>query len=407
MLLAGDPALYELYKKLVDCGGDAVLTEEEFWEQRKDLVQEARFKADQENDSVMATSVLADLRAQGFVTGSAATGAYSSEISLVLTPSLQAAIFRLYPAVERAYRQMVPHVWTEQSFWTKYAKLKKFVTASSSNLTADPREEEGLAMLQNCMDEEERAYAAVLEQKREHVNELVDLWATEEEKPEKDITSVGQEANVLSTIRKLNRVSQMMVKSKNIGGGNSTMDTTRRSAVASSSSSSSGIKRRIDWNEETSLADLKGAEKPNYIPLNSALLISDNNQALMELDDTVVKESSRLYELTYDFLAILQDSASNNSAGYTLAQLNDLFPASFSAVGSNNTTTTKEMGSFYREARELLSHFWSSNKSSSSSSKSDKIERVWKSLCKLDQEKSLALQPQASEYMAYIVSKIL
>ncbi|KNC51969.1 uncharacterized protein AMSG_08217 [Thecamonas trahens ATCC 50062] len=106
-LLAKDKGLAELHAQLV--GTDAI-TDDEFWESRKELVARERLAPERQHVG-MSTELLADVRPKA---------QNSTHIQFSITPEVIHHIFLENPHVHLAYKELVPAKMDKVAFWTKY-----------------------------------------------------------------------------------------------------------------------------------------------------------------------------------------------------------------------------------------------------------------------------------------------
>lgn len=123
-LLARERELAALHKDLV-LGG--ILSEVEFWESRKYLLESEMFKNSQKKG--ISSSSLSSFQ----------TTAQGSDLTLKLDSAQIRQIFLEYPSVKRAYEDNVPHKMESQKFWSNFVVSKYFhrsrgTLSSSSSL---------------------------------------------------------------------------------------------------------------------------------------------------------------------------------------------------------------------------------------------------------------------------------
>eukprot|EP00026_Physarum_polycephalum_P005369 Phypoly_transcript_05401.p1 GENE.Phypoly_transcript_05401~~Phypoly_transcript_05401.p1 ORF type:complete len:584 (+),score=115.30 Phypoly_transcript_05401:70-1821(+) len=111
-ILASNKDLQTLYANLVKGG---VVTEEEFWEARKSMLENDSKKLDKQ--PVGMSSRMVD------VNPSSET---CNAVRYKLTPQIIHQIFIQTPVVEKAYRDNVPTKMSEQDFWVKYFQSQYF-----------------------------------------------------------------------------------------------------------------------------------------------------------------------------------------------------------------------------------------------------------------------------------------
>lgn len=120
-LLAKNRELLQLHKELVD---GKILTEEEFWETRRALLQGQEIVNSQRR-APSSTLISEDLKPSSSTTSTAASG--TGEVKYVLTPAIQEAILEEYPVLKRAKAELVvAGQMAEKDFWIEYIKSKFF-----------------------------------------------------------------------------------------------------------------------------------------------------------------------------------------------------------------------------------------------------------------------------------------
>lgn len=112
-ILAAYPEVQRLYEELV---GGGVISEDEFWSTRGDLLADETHRTASQQQSLPSSS-LADVRP---IMG------LSNAVKYKLTPAVIRQIFMEYPAVEKAYNASVPMHQSEVEFWTNYFKSQYF-----------------------------------------------------------------------------------------------------------------------------------------------------------------------------------------------------------------------------------------------------------------------------------------
>lgn len=166
--LGNNPDLKKLHQDLV-AGG--ILSESEFW-------YNVRLKRSPENkfSNVRQVTVprLLDPGIRPGVSPCFLSDIRSSElhakttdgqINIKLTSSLIKTIFKMYPSVEKKYKDNVPLKYTEKQFWTKFMQSNLFYEAQQKGLVTSAISKD---VFSDVHVEEERNYENKLKEKRKH-----------------------------------------------------------------------------------------------------------------------------------------------------------------------------------------------------------------------------------------------
>jgi hypothetical protein len=193
-LLGSNKELLQLHRTLVRGG---LLSEEEFWETRQNLLknQETLLRQKKPMPSILGDDLCTSAE-------------YQSENKIILTPETIQAILVQNPAVQQAYHDNVPKKMNERDFWTFYVKSRFF----KRNSTA-PREEDHNPLNnyyeESASDNVEQTMAGT------RLSRLVDITSTVEDRisdrtAEHLRSQQGEES--LSLIRKFNNHSLRIVQ---------------------------------------------------------------------------------------------------------------------------------------------------------------------------------------------------
>ena len=106
-ILAKDKELASLYNELV--GGGSV-SDEEFWEARRDQISRERL-APARQKAGMSSAFLSDVRPKA---------QQSTEIKFEITTETVTHIFKENPMVKKRFKELVPAKMTKEDFWTRY-----------------------------------------------------------------------------------------------------------------------------------------------------------------------------------------------------------------------------------------------------------------------------------------------
>eukprot|EP01087_Luapelamoeba_hula_P024350 TRINITY_DN9235_c0_g2_i1.p1 TRINITY_DN9235_c0_g2~~TRINITY_DN9235_c0_g2_i1.p1 ORF type:complete len:816 (-),score=173.23 TRINITY_DN9235_c0_g2_i1:86-2533(-) len=206
-LLAGNLELNSLFEKLV---GSGVVTEEEFWETRKHMLQSEAHAATQQRKG-MPSELLADVRP---------VMETCNAVHYRLTPTIIHQIFLEYPAVKKAYDEWVPDKLTEQQFWTKYFQSQYFhrdrVKASQARESTESGDVNADEVFASCSDNFTED-AELVRKKLKDVELSADLTVNQEELNTSALAleqpvGTGTEAG-MSLIRRFNRHGALVLGS--------------------------------------------------------------------------------------------------------------------------------------------------------------------------------------------------
>lgn len=118
--LEADKNLFREYVELVRDG--KVIDEEDFWKDKEALL--SGFDSDR---------VLSDKGALTALFADEAEVDANGKVKVKINPEIIHNIFRLYPAVERAFRDNVPERMSEKDFWTKYFRSEYYAQDKGSS----------------------------------------------------------------------------------------------------------------------------------------------------------------------------------------------------------------------------------------------------------------------------------
>lgn len=197
-ILKNHKDLMKLHMELVLNG---LLSEEEFWNIRQNMLENEKFT----QKKGQASSSLADIRP---------THNEGNDIKYTISTEIIHSIFMHYPSVKRAYDENVPNKVSEIDFWKRYFSSKFFHrnrTQGKSHI--DTKD----SIFDKCLEEDK--FTGPSEKDLENVPLLIDLTATEQNQFEgygtkPDFTMVGGSSKSnMQLIRKLNHHSEIILNS--------------------------------------------------------------------------------------------------------------------------------------------------------------------------------------------------
>ncbi|KAJ3330545.1 hypothetical protein HDU91_003549, partial [Kappamyces sp. JEL0680] len=162
-LLATHAEWRQLHRELVVVR--KTLTEEEFWESRKSLLDQQQWVSNQKRGT--SSSLLADIKPTDEDN--------STGIKFTLNPDIIHSIFTQYPGVHAAYLDYVPDKLSEKDFWTKYFTSKYFHRNRGSQ-TKQSQEKDIFASYIDAMENDTNPHPANLV--FDSQNKLLDLERT-------------------------------------------------------------------------------------------------------------------------------------------------------------------------------------------------------------------------------------
>jgi NADPH-dependent 7-cyano-7-deazaguanine reductase QueF len=197
-LLEQNTELRKIHRELV-MGN--VITEEEFWSARKELLEEQHWKNQQKKGT--SSVLLADLKP---------VDSDGNELKFTLNSDIIHSIFTQYPGVHRAYIDYVPSKLNEKEFWKQYFSSKYF---HRNRVVASNKEQ--VDIFEPYLKEMEADTVLHPNLSFESNNRLLDLTTTAEDISEKgngpDRTmKAGNNKDSLPLIRKFNRHSKLILE---------------------------------------------------------------------------------------------------------------------------------------------------------------------------------------------------
>jgi len=197
-ILKNHKDLMKLHMELVLNG---LLSEEEFWNIRQNILENEKFT----QKKGQASSSLADIRP---------THNEGNDIKYTISTEIIHSIFMHYPSVKRAYDENVPNEVSEIDFWKRYFSSKFFHrnrTQGKSHI--DTKDD----IFDKCLEEDK--FTGPSEKDLENVPLLIDLTATEQNQFEgygtkPDFTMIGGSSKSnMQLIRKFNHHSEIILNS--------------------------------------------------------------------------------------------------------------------------------------------------------------------------------------------------
>ncbi|PJF18416.1 hypothetical protein PSACC_01753 [Paramicrosporidium saccamoebae] len=333
-LLGSNKELLQLHRTLVRGG---LLSEEEFWETRQNLLKDQETLLRQKKP---LPSILGD--------DLCTSAEYQSENKIILTPETIQAILAQNPAVQRAYHDNVPKKMNERDFWTFYVKSRFFKKSATS-----PNEEEHNPL--NDYYEETTSENVEQVMGGTRLSRLVDITSTVEDRisdrtAEHLRSQQGDES--LSLIRKFNNHSLRIVQS------------------ASGSAPPLRIEDTLEYEDLTAEPEVKsqslelGTGRVGFsAPLN----------AERPLVEPQFRES--LCKVELDTLSFVKKSLC------TFEQRRDLFTPYNAHLSENDVSPSPEtipvdVELFHNNSAEVLRHFWVAHPAGRDAEKQAKLARM-------------------------------
>ncbi|KAF9425035.1 RNA polymerase II transcription factor B subunit 1 [Podila epigama] len=379
-------ALLKQNKELAGLHRDLVMgkhvSEEEFWECRKHLLQN---KAAMDNQQKGQSSAWLDLKPE--------TGE-SNDVKYVMTPQVIHSVCQQYPSIKRAYDAYVPDKLSEAEFWKRYFQSRFFHRSRSGRGANEPDDE----IFDKALEEdEEETRSAPKRIRLDHINKLVDLSTTEEDHLEPYTSPDGTMAagrtkeskEAMPLIRRFNRYAQRVL--------NSTIGQ-KKPVKGSDAFDMNGVERAIV------LEDLQELKEASKIVLD----IQDTRRYFESQGGDVRSLKIPEGQNPADILNDLYNEFT--SKGVELTKSFDIPPTTFDSLMKDVKANRAKMmppkdGSqvlppqLYQEAlachsagNEILRHFWAST----GPDKAAKHSRMIESLKKIRDENTKSLLIQAS-----------
>lgn len=215
LLLAKHKDLLQIHRDLVMSG---MVTEEEFWESRKGLLESQAMLLRQQRPPTASQLIGPEVKSQ------TASDTASSDLKFILTPTLIQTILNQNPIVKRAYEEKVPAVLDEKAFWMQYFTSKFFKESLAAGSQSVAAVSGSASATGNILDEYYfEAQQAEIETMRpaEELPLSIDIEATEEDHFKaldpntklSDQTSHKEGRSRSLLIRKLNKLSLGIVES--------------------------------------------------------------------------------------------------------------------------------------------------------------------------------------------------
>ncbi|KAL3897981.1 MAG: hypothetical protein SGCHY_003049 [Lobulomycetales sp.] len=339
LVLAKDRRLAALHKELVVV--TQVITEREFWESRRFLLEREMWKNDQKKG--LPSSSLSDLKATAINSSDS-----SGDMKLTLTPVQIHQIFLEYPSVKRAYQDNVPVKMDEQKFWSNFV-VSKYFHRSRGTLGVSSALEAGNAFFKKYEKDDEMD-GAVRNIMHDLNSTLVDHPATGNN-PDVTMQPGRQEAS-MPLIRRYNRHAQALLQGVKL-----------YEYALSNVTYSEGFKdskeRDVEYKSQVELNDLSEAGSLTTIPLT----ISDPRQYFggdVVHSNVSIKRKpfssakSRLSEISLDSLQRDDLLVHLNSKKRKLDQQRD----NLNSI-NQESEEFRQAADVYAAGSELLRHFWS------------------------------------------------
>lgn len=257
--------LLTLHKELV-LGG--MMSEEEFWDTRQPLLaleaaQESQLKG-------MSSTMTSELRPSAGMGG---------EIKYTLTPSIIHSIFIQYPTLRTAYQEWVgPEKMSEKEFWTLYFSSKLFNKESSNN-AKNPLDAYIVADDATLAANEPSPTPASTAAAAGPIHPLLNVLASAEDHPTTLLAfTTTDDAKTMSLIRKLNRHSELVLK-------------TNLSSVESPQLPATELKKKMTIDDLIGIEDLDSSSYRESLP-TSQLELKDQTLYLTSLSGSCQTDQS-------------------------------------------------------------------------------------------------------------------
>ncbi|KAJ3188083.1 RNA polymerase II transcription factor B subunit 1 [Irineochytrium annulatum] len=200
-LLSKNKELSALYKELVATN---VVSEEDFWETRKHLLESQSLQSSQKKGT--PNSMLAQVKPEA---------SEGSDLKYTLTQDIIDSIFIQFPSVHRAYQENVPGKVSMKDFWTKYFSSKYFHKPRQPNQAIEVDE-----LFRKYVEDDDDDFSPIPKKLRANpTNQLVDLSSTSQDnigfeygnRPDQTMRA-GGEKQALPLIRSYNRHSTVVLR---------------------------------------------------------------------------------------------------------------------------------------------------------------------------------------------------
>ncbi|EPZ33577.1 TFIIH subunit Tfb1/p62 domain-containing protein [Rozella allomycis CSF55] len=319
LVLKKYPELARLREELVS---NKVMTEDEFWETRQNILLQESIEENQKRG--IPGSVLKELKP---------TTTDDQTIRFSITPIKMQTIFAQYPSLHKMYKEMVPNKISEREFWTLYSQ-SKFIhgeNASNKNAIFDSCYEKDSKMNLSDMTKEIGKWSDVSKTENDYSPEIIDF---------------EKESRIQASLKRFNKQSLALL--------NSTTNKTSSN----------------DERDSLIIEDLVPSKDDNFIPLT----FSNNPLNKNSISSKITKEDINSY------LNKLKKELQNPSfsfqtaAGYDEMRNLNLIPPS--NIDLRKETSKIIMGyrkviskipnfpydevvAFHNKTMEVLRHFWS------------------------------------------------
>ncbi|ORY50631.1 hypothetical protein LY90DRAFT_702889 [Neocallimastix californiae] len=197
-ILKNHKDLLKLHMELVING---LLSEEEFWSIRENMLENEKFT----QKKGQASSSLADIRP---------THNEGNDIKYTMTAEIIHSIFLHYPSVKRAYDKNVPNKITKEDFWKRYFSSKFFHRNRTNGKSHIDKSD---AIFDKCLEEDK--FTGPSKEEIENVPLLIDLTATEQNQYEnlvfEDLTTKKEELQTPLQIKDQKRYFESQISLTN------------------------------------------------------------------------------------------------------------------------------------------------------------------------------------------------
>lgn len=351
-LLAKNKDLLKLHKDLVF---SSILTEEEFWEDRRGLLRAQEMILKQKK-GVTSSLVADDLKP---VTGG------SSDVKYILTPTIIQTIFEQHPILRKAFNDLVnadtdtTTAMTERDFWLEYFKSKFFnesqKTTAMGSTILDPYFQDTSTASTDQANETNVKVSGQCDISRsedDHVSDYV--------RYERESAANGAAWN---SLRQFNKHSLRVLQ-----------------ALKSDSS-----EPKLDAFNYIEISDLQQAQAPVMATLNlqESQMFSGNtagSKTVMAKPVDVKGIVNAFEKCKFDASTYQLNYSDSKTLLSKLLQSNNFTHSNDSTISVNNSTTPvpDDQSQLINSCTELLRHFWksASNPSKMTPERSAKLTRL-------------------------------
>ncbi|KAG4100958.1 hypothetical protein H8356DRAFT_1657039 [Neocallimastix lanati (nom. inval.)] len=338
-ILKNHKDLLKLHMELVING---LLSEEEFWSIRENMLENEKFT----QKKGQASSSLADIRP---------THNEGNDIKYTMTAEIIHSIFLHYPSVKRAYDKNVPNKITKEDFWKRYFSSKFFHRNRTNGKSHIDKSD---AIFDKCLEEDK--FTGPSKEEIENVPLLIDLTATEQNQYEgygtrPDFTMIG--GTNMQLIRKFNHHSEIILKTLHIINQEDKIEMNKE------------IKKNLVFEDLTTKKEelqtpLQIKDQKRYFESQISLTNQELKQKILNKEEFgIYLDNFKRWHLNLNSVnnersyAIFQkvfDKLDNNVVTYNQDKLSQLNKD----LNELQTSDQQEINTYQLIYNELLKHFW-------------------------------------------------